>query len=280
MTCDDALDHVFVTSLRPLCAVSACGSGESSQSAQSTTAGKAGNGLRFAYIGAVEDPAYYAIACGAKIKAGKIGATVTVQYPKEFSAAAMTPILNSVLADKPDGLMISVADANAMYAPLSKAKAQGIPIVTALNTLTKKDPLASEVIADEAAGGRLSAELIAKHLGIEGGKVAGLGFTPGVSTPADQRLHNFESEIKKYPNIDYLGAEITDVSPQTATVKMNAILARDPDIKAIFTSFGIAAQGAVTALSQRNKSGVYVTSFDTSPFDVKALRGRNEVTNT
>lgn len=261
-----------------LCAVAAgCGSSSKPSSTSgaanaSSNSGKPEAGKTFVYLGASNDPAYLSIACGAKLEATRLGAQLTAQYPTAFTAAAQTPLVNSVIAGKPSGLIISPADANAMYAPLVQAKTQGVPVVTALNTLTKPDPLASQVLADETAGGAESADLVAKHLGARGGKVAMITFTPGQSVPADTRWHSFEQEIKKYPKIQYLGAQFTDITPQTATQKMDAILARTPDVKAVVATFGIAGGGAATALRQRHAQGVYLVTFDTRAEGVADLK--------
>lgn len=232
----------------------------------------ASRGKHFVYIGGEQDAAYTAIDCGVKLEARKLGANVSTQYPTDFTAASMTPVFNSVMAGKPDGIIISPSDANAMYAPVAKAKAQGIPVVTALNTLARPDPLASQILSDEAAGGREAADQIANRLGSSGGKVATITFTPGKSVPADGRWHGFESEIKKYRNINYIGAEITDISADTATQKMNAILSRDPDVKAVVATFGIAGVGASTALRQRGAKDLYLVTFDTGAEQVEQLK--------
>jgi ABC-type sugar transport system substrate-binding protein len=249
--------------------LAACGTAGSGSAGSPT-------GARVVYSGAVTDDAYAAIACGVKGRAEELGVTVDVQSPPEFTAPAQTQTINAAIAGNPDGLIVSPADANAMAAPLAGAKARDVPVVTALNTLADPTPLSSQVLADEAAGGIRSAQLVADRLAGKPGKVAVITFTPGRSTPADTRWHSFEQEIAEYPNITYLGPEIVaTVDPQEATAKMNALLAREPDLTAVVATFGRAGDGAATALRQRGQTMLLVT-YDTNAGVVAALR-RGEI---
>ncbi|MBN9022272.1 MAG: proline iminopeptidase-family hydrolase, partial [Rhizobiales bacterium] len=53
-----------------------------------------------------------------------------IQGPNEFSAQAQIPVIDALLAQKPDAIAIAVADPNALIPPLQKWADEGIPIVT------------------------------------------------------------------------------------------------------------------------------------------------------
>lgn len=221
-------------------------------------------GKRIVYSGAQNADAYIAIACGVKERARDLGVSIDVQSPPQFTAAAAAPVINAAAAGRPDGMIVSPADANALAAPIAGVKAQGIPVVTALNTLADPAPLAAQVLADDEAGGRRSAELVAEHLAGRPGKVALLTYTPGKSVPADSRARGFEAGIRNVPNVQYLGPQIVGIDPSASTAVMNAVLARDPDVTAVVASFGRSGDGAAAAIRQRGPGSapVYLVTFD------------------
>lgn len=259
-----------------LCATILAGCNSAPSSPTSGAGNPGSSPPRIVYSGAQNADAYLAIACGIRVHAAELGVTVDVQSPPEFTAAAQTPVINAAVAGKPDGLIVSPADAKAMSAPLASARAAGVPVITALNTLSNPDPLTGQVLADEDAGGKRAAQLVAEHLAGRPGKVALLAFTPGRSVPSDKRRQSFEQEIPRYPNITYRGAEIVGLDPQESTAKMNAILAREPDINAVVATFGRSGDGAATAIRQRGSTNTFLVTYDTNSGTVEALR-RGEI---
>lgn len=257
-------------------ALTGCGSEGSDNNATSVD-GKAATadakGKKFVYISGVNDAAYNAVYCGVQQAAQRLGVQVRKQDPTEFSPAAQTRAVNAVIASKPAGIVISPNDANAMLAPLQRAKAQGIKVVTALNTLNDPAPLASSSVFDEEAGGKAAADYLGKASQGKKVKVALITFKPKASLPADTRWRAFEDRIKTFPNIDYLGAEfVQEVAPSAATPVMNAILSRHPDVWGVDVTFGVAGQGAAAAIDQRGKD-VKLTTYDPgNPGVAKALR--------
>src|SRR5918998_5806303 len=67
------------------------------------------------------DEFYVTMACGAREAAGKANVKLDVQGPEEFDAAQQTPIVNSVVARKPDAILIAPTDVKAMIAPIQQA---------------------------------------------------------------------------------------------------------------------------------------------------------------
>jgi ribose transport system substrate-binding protein len=248
----------------------ACGDDDSDSVAASDGAGQ---DLKFAYVSGAASPAYNTVGCGARDAGKELGVEVTQQDPTEFSPSAQTRTLNGVIASKPDGIIISPNDASAMLAPILQADAQGIPVTTALNTLSDSSPLKSVVVNDEEAGGKAAADFLGNAADGQEVKVAAVTFKPEASLPADTRWHAFEEQIKTYPNIDYLGAEfVQDVQPSAATPVMNAILARHPDLWGVHVTFGQAGDGAVAAIRQRRGNVKVVTYDPGNPATLKELR--------
>jgi ribose transport system substrate-binding protein len=242
--------------------LTACGGGTSSA---------AGNGDgKYVYVaGSLPDGAYEAIGCGFKEEAPKLGVTAEVQGPREFTPQAQIPILEAAVNGGAEGIAISPNDAKALFAPIDKASSS-IPVVTALNTLEDSDPLTAEVVADEVEGGRDAVKFLAEQAGGKSGKVAVISFKPGASVPTDLRLEGIEDELKEYPNLEYVGAQyVNEVEPQPATVKANAILAKDPDLMGLIVTFGVAGEGAATALRQHHAENVIAVTYDITIEGVK-----------
>lgn len=261
--------------LLSITALAACGSDSDGDNAATLTgaAAQPKKDLKFIYVSGSAGPAYNTVGCGAKDAGKKLGVQVTQQDPTAFSPSAQTSTLNAVISSKPDGIVISPNDANAMFAPIQRATAQGIKVTTALNSLNDSDPISSTVLNDESAGGKAAADYLGKASQGRKVKVALITFKPKASLPADTRWHAFEEQITKYPNISYLGAQfVQDVAPSAATPVMNAILARHPDLWGVHVTFGQAGDGAVAAIRQRGQDIKVVTYDPGNPATTTELR--------
>jgi ribose transport system substrate-binding protein len=82
------------------------------------------------------------------------------------------------------------------------------------------------IATDNTAGGAAAADALAKLID-EKGKVMVIAFQAGAST-SDQRQKGFEREIKKYPNIKYIGFQISNNDPSKAAAEVGSTLARVP----------------------------------------------------
>src|SRR6266508_6606512 len=82
-------------------ALAACGS--ESSGASSTASGSSSKKVKVTFIeGVAGDPFYETMACGAKAQAAKGNVELTVQGAKKWDASLQIPLLNSVIATKPD----------------------------------------------------------------------------------------------------------------------------------------------------------------------------------
>ena len=70
--------------------------------------------------GVAGDEFYITMQCGMEAEAKKLGVTVTTQGPQKFDPTLQKPILDSVIAAKPDASLIAPTDVTAMQAPLSR----------------------------------------------------------------------------------------------------------------------------------------------------------------
>ena len=209
------------------------------------------------------NPFFVSVTCGAEAEAKKLGVTFSAQGGQQYSPTAQTPVLNGVIAQHPDGIMISPMVGPAMVAPLTQAKEAGIKIVYVDTAAADPSLALSFVASDNEAGGSLAANKLADLLGGKGVAMMESSI-PGISS-TDARQKGFEAEIKKYPGIQYLGVQFSQGDPAKATAEINSMLAAHPDLNGIFAVSTQEVEGAAAALSASGKTGIKVVGFDTAP---------------
>jgi ribose transport system substrate-binding protein len=220
--------------------------------------------------GVAGNPFNVSIECGIRAEAEKYGFTVNVQGPQQFDPALQTPIVNAVVAASPAALLIAPTNSKALLGPVSAAIDAGIKVVLVDTTLDDTSKVLSAIATDNAAGGAAAADALANLIG-EKGEVMVIAFQAGAST-SDQRQKGFEQEIKKYPNITYVGFQISNNDPAKAAAEVTSTLAAHPDLAGIFATNDRSAEGAATGLRNANKVGVVkVVGFDAGPSQVKQL---------
>jgi ribose transport system substrate-binding protein len=217
------------------------------------------------------DQFYVTMQCGAQEAAAAAGATLEVTAPDEFDASLQTPVVNAVVAKKPDAILVAPTDTQAMIPPLTQAKAAGIKLVFVDTTTENGAELAeSEIASDNEEGGREAARSLAELTGGKG-SVAVINVKPGIST-TDARAKGFEEEIKKTPGLKYVGVEYSNDKPEVAAAKTTALLAAHPDLVGIFGTNLFSAEGAATGLRSAGATEkVKIVGFDAGPKQVEDL---------
>jgi ribose transport system substrate-binding protein len=221
--------------------------------------------------GVVGDQFYITMQCGAQDEAAKLGVKVNTQGPQKFDPTLQKPILDSIVASKPDALLVAPTDVQALQQPLQQAAAAGIKVVL-VDTTTADPSFATSAISSDNEGGGAAAFDAIKQLHPEGGKVMVMGLEPGVST-TDARAKGFEDAVKADPKFNYVGVQFSHNDPATAAQLVGAQLQRDPDLVGVFAVNLFSAEGAATGIKQAGKSGqVQVVGFDAGPNQIQALR--------
>ncbi|HEX2373385.1 MAG TPA: ABC transporter substrate-binding protein [Actinomycetota bacterium] len=217
------------------------------------------------------DQFYVTMECGAREAAQAAGATLEVAAPDEFDASLQTPVVNAVVAKKPDAILVAPTDTQAMIPPLTQAKAAGIKLVFVDTTTENGAELAeSEIASDNEEGGREAARTLAELTGGKG-SVLVINVKPGIST-TDARAKGFEEEIKKTPGLKYIGQEYSNDKPEVAAAKATAALSAHPDLVGIFGTNLFSAEGAATGLRSAGATEkVKVVGFDAGPKQVEDL---------
>lgn len=248
-------------------ALAACGGSDSESSAAKT------GSFKIALIPGVANDAYYgSVACGVQAVAKQTGSTVDVQAPKSFSPTDQLPILQAVIAKKPDVIIIAPTDGKALYAPLKQAAGKGIKIVLVDTTLDDPSLAEAVVSSNNAEAGKVAATTMAELLKGKTGSVLTVNLASGVST-TDARAQGFADGLKSTPTLKYLGQQFSNNSVQTAASIVSATLAKNSDLVGIFSTAAFNTEGAVSALKSAGKDKTVVTvGFNANPPGVKQIQ--------
>lgn len=257
------------------------GAGESSSGAPATSEAaattvaapaKASKNYNIQFLqGVAGDQFYITMQCGAQDEAAKLGVTVNTQGPQKFDPTLQKPIVDSIVASRPDALLVAPTDVQAMQQPLEQAAAAGIKVVL-VDTTTNNPSFAVSAIASDNVGGGAAAFDAIKKLHPEGGKVMVMGVDPGIST-TDARTKGFEDAVKADSKFTYVGVQYSHDDPATAAQLIGAQLQKDPDLVGVFAANLFAAEGAATGVKQAGKSGqVKIVGFDAGPNQIQALK--------
>ncbi|MFG1922145.1 ABC transporter substrate-binding protein [Cryptosporangium sp. NPDC048952] len=240
-----------------------CGGGDSASG---------GDGYKLAFIEGVTGDAFYVtMGCGVQDAAKKAGATVDIQGAQKFDATLQTPVLQSVIASRPDAILIAPTDAKSMEQPIKQATSAGIKVVLVDTTLENTDGIVSSISSDNKGGGEAAFKAI-QQLAPNGGKVLVIDNQPGIST-SDARTQGFDGAAKADPKYTNLGVQYVQNDPAKAAQIVTAALQKDPDIVGIFATNLFGATGASTGVRQAGKQGaVKIVGFDAGSDQVKALK--------
>ncbi|HEX5335408.1 MAG TPA: ABC transporter substrate-binding protein [Propionicimonas sp.] len=253
--------------------LAACSSSASS-AAPSSAGGTASTekAVKVTFIkGVAGDTFYETMACGAKAEAAKDNVDLTIEGANNWDVSLQIPLLNSVIATKPDALFIAPNDSAAMVQPLKAATDAGIKVVLVDTTISDTSFVSSAIASDNEAGGKAAADALAKLVG-EKGSVVLVGGQPGVST-AEARQKGFEEGLKAYPNITYLGNVFSTGGVAKISALVSAQLAAHPDLAGVFALSTDQSEGTDNAIKAAGREGaVKVVGFDAGPTQVEQLK--------
>lgn len=128
----------------------------------------------------------------------------------------------------------------------------------------------SQISSDNVAGGTQAAKALVELIGSGGGKVAVVNVKPGIST-TDQPAQGFEAGVKG-TSLQYVGQQFDNDDPAKAASNTKSMLAKNPDLKGIFATNVLTAEGVASGLREAGKKGVKVVTFDAGPKNVEDLK--------
>ena len=220
---------------------------------------------------------YWQIVLAGARQAGK---DLHVQVPElgaqsESDINGQISILENAVAEKPAAIVISPTQFAALGKPIDTA-AKLVKII-GIDSAADSKAFTSFLTTDNVQGGRAAADALAAGIASKnGGKVAGdvalITSLPGVGS-LDQRAKGFKEEMAaKYPGLKLVADKVADGQATTALNIMTDLITANPDLKGVFASNLIMAQGAGQAIAENKlQDKIALVGFDNDDKLVKFL---------
>lgn len=182
---------------------------------------------------------------------------VDVEYSSDPDPAKQAQLIDAAVADKVDGIVVSMANPDGLESSIKAAVAAGVPVITINSGLDFSSEFGAithvgqdENVAGAAVGKRLKSEGLTNALCViqEAGNVA-------LETRCSSSAEAFGGKMEN------LQVDGTDDNAVTATI--TSALQADPSIDVVLTLGGQQAIDAVAAVEQSNSSAK-VATFDLS----------------
>ena len=197
---------------------------------------------------------------------------VEVDYrnPSTFDIQAMAQMVKDATAEKPDGLVVSIPDAEVLRDPIEEAIAVGIPVITfnSGSGVAEKMNVIAHVGQTEYTAGHAAGEAMLK-----GGVTKGLCIIQEAgNTALEVRCQGFADALNA-ANIESSTIVVeTDDAAQAQQMIADA-LAQDPDINGVLALGPSVGEPALAALRAGDLFGkVRLASFDLSPEMLEAVQ--------
>ena len=194
------------------------------------------------------------------VKEGAADMKADVEYRNAPTAdpTEMVPLMEAAIAQNPDGIVVSIPDANVLGGVIEKAVRKGIPVIS-INTgadSSKKLGALMHVGQPEYAAGKGAGERAVK----EG---AGKKFLcvnhEIVNTALEDRCQGFADALGVKNNMLDTGADPAEVEN-----RVKAYLRKNPEITTILATGPTGTEPTLRALKGLNRNDIYLATFDLS----------------
>lgn len=214
--------------------------------------------------GQSSDPFWSVAANGVSDAADDMGVTVEYQAPGSFDMVEMSQIIDAAVASQPDGLVVTIPDAEALADSIEAAVDAGIPVIS-MNS-------GSEAFADLG---------VLVHVGqteyeaglIAGQRMAAEGVTTALcinqevgNTALDLRCQGFTDGLDG--SVEVIPVDLADPAGTQSTVE--GAISANPDVNGILA---LGPTGAIPTLAAVQNVGadVALATFDLGPEVLQAI---------
>lgn len=218
--------------------------------------------------GQANDPFWSVVKNGVEKAAKDTGATVEFRSPETFDMVAMSQMIDAAVNQKPDGLVVSIPDADALGPSIQRAVEAGIPVIS-MNSgsdVSKSLGALLHVGQDEETAGRIAGE-----------KLAAMGGKRGICV--NQEVGNVSLDLRCKGFAEGFGGEVTVLptsnDPTEIESKLRAALESDPAVDTVMAlGAGTAGEPSVAAVKALGKAdAVRVATFDLSASFLESVKG-------
>lgn len=255
------------------CGTTTNNSGTNATGNSSPAGSGTGKNITIGFVpGSTTDPFFISMEVGAEQEAQKLGVKLVWQGASQYSPSDQTPYIDAMVTKKVNALITCPTDATAMEPPIQKAVNAGIPVITADSTIANASLLTSRITSNNTQGGAAAADYLAQAAGGKKGVVAVLDPSPGITTDA-ARVKGFAQEIKKYPNLTYVGVQYDNEQTTKASTLAQDLLLHYPNLVGIFGTDDTSASGGAEGIRSAGKLGqVKIVGYDAEPAEITDLK--------
>jgi simple sugar transport system substrate-binding protein len=231
--------------------------------------------LRFVVVshGQASDPFWSVVQRGVEQAGADMGVTVEYQAPGTFDMVAMAQLIDAAVASQPDGLVVSVPDADALGDSIRAAVEAGIPVIS----MNSGSDVAAELgVLNHVGQTEYEAGFGGGERMAEAGVTNALCVNQEVGNVAlDLRCQGFTDAMTAAgATVEVLAVELAD--PVDAQQRIAAALTANPDVDGILTLGPTGAAPALAALEEAGLLGtINLATFDLSPEVLEAVRDGN-----
>jgi ribose transport system substrate-binding protein len=191
--------------------------------------------------------------------------------PTETDFNRQIQIVDSMIAQRVDGIALAASEREALVAPVDRAAQAGIPVTVFDSGLDSQNYM-SYVGTDNVLAGRLGAQALAKLLNGKG-NVGLVLHAPGSVSTMDREKGFKEEVAENFPGIKIVAEQYGMSDRAKSRAAAENMLAAHPELDAFFTSTEPSATGTVLALKGRDKQGkVKLVTVDWSDNLVSEMR--------
>ncbi len=207
--------------------------------------------------GQANDPFWSVVKNGVEEAGKDTGVNVDFRSPEVFDMVAMSQLIDAAVNQEPDGLVVSIPDADALGPSIERAVAAGIPVIS-MNSgsdVSKQLGALLHVGQDEYDAGKAAGE-----------KLAAMGGKNGVCV--NHEVGNVALDLRCQGFSDGFGGSVTVLpttnDPTEIKSKVSAALASDTAVDTVMAlGAGTAGEPAVAAVKESGRD-INVASFDLS----------------
>src|SRR5208283_5098140 len=219
---------------------------------------------------------YWQIVLAGARKAGK---DLNVNVPElgaqsESDINGQISILENAVSEKPAAIVISPTQFKALGKPIDEAAKQAI--IIGIDSAADSKAFTSFLTTDNVQGGRIAADGLADAIKAKYGKAEGdvalITSIAGVGS-LDQRAKGFKEELAaKYPGLKLVADKVADGMATTGLNIMTDLITANPNLRGVFASNLIMAQGAGQAIAENKVADkIKLVGFDSDDKLIKLL---------
>jgi len=223
--------------------------------------------------GQASDPFWSVVQAGASQAGEDLGIEVDYQAPATFDMVQMSQLIDAAVASEPDGLIVSVPDADALSDSIKAAVEADIPVIS----INSGSDVAEELgVLTHVGQTEFEAGLGAGQRMGEAGVTTALCVNQEVGNAAlDERCRGFTEGLGESDGtVEVLEVDLNN--PTESQARIEAELSRNEEIDGILA---LGPTGAVPAMAAVDASDaadrVQLATFDLSPEVLEAIRDGN-----